>query len=592
MIRRIPIAVLAACAAAAAAPQSQTAEIQGRVINAATRQPVRGAIVWIAGATAMATPEWSYGPPERPSVRANVAAARGFLTNTDGRFTLRSVPAGTATLWVSKHAYFQGASGRRRPNGSVVPLVVAAGEKLTAVELLMWPMASISGTVTDDRGAPIAGVTVVVRERLDDAGASRLMGPIAGTALTDDTGRYSVDRLGVGEYIAGVIVAHQGRAIGAPNYDIFARETLRADLIDGLQLASSIIPLFTTAPPHVLAGGRRLAFAGTFYGGVNDPSSATVIALQDGDERIGVDLRLEPQPIVRIAGTVTGSTGPLARVALELSSGAVTTSASSGADGSFVFENVPAGIYALRASRPATGGTPQQIAQDAPPVLPPFVANRDIDNLIVSLGAGPTVSGTVTVPSDVDVDRVRVRLQHGASTTFTAAVPASRGTFILPAVNPGRYLIRTESDMSDVVVESVELRGRNVTDVPFEVSTTDVSGFVVHVTNRPAVVSGTVQRPDGRPSLHAAVALFPVDTSTWSAPLVSNPRQFQTRRVSGGGYLFENVPRGDYYIVAVDDALLRRWHDRSLLQKLTAQAARITVSPGTELVRNLTVEER
>jgi hypothetical protein len=341
----------------------------------------------------------------------------------------------------------------------------------------------------------------------------------------------------------------------------------------------------------VLTGGRRLAYAGTFFGGVSDPADAALIVLQDGDERIGIDLRLEPQPTVRIAGTITGSGGSLARVALELTSGAVSASGSSSADGSFVFENVPAGVYVLRARRPA-GGTPQAVIREAPPVLPPFVANRDIDNLIVALGAGPTVSGTVAAPPDVDLDRVRVRLQYENWTTPTPAVPATGGNFTLRDVPPGRYVVRIDSDVRDLVVESVELRGRNVTDVPFEIATGDVSGLVVHVTNQPAVVSGTVLRLDGKPSVNSAVALFPVDTSTWSAPLIPNSRQFQTRRVSGGGYFFDNVPRGDYYVVAVDDALLRRWHDRSLLQKLAGQATRITVTPGAEVVRNLTVEER
>ena len=159
-------------------------------------------------------------------------------------------------------------------------------------------------------------------------------------------------------------------------------------------------------------------------------------------------------------------------------------------------------------------------------------------------------------------------------------------------MQPGRYLIRIESGAPDVVLESVELRGRNVTDVPFEVGTDDVSSLVVHVTNRPSIVSGYVQRPDGKPAVNAAVALFPVDTSAWSAPVLQNSRQFRTLRVIGGGYYFENVPRGDYYLVAVDDALLRHWHDRSLLQKLTSQAVRITVAPGAELRRDLTVEER
>jgi hypothetical protein len=587
MSRVLSLALLTTCVAAAAASQSQTAEIQGRVINARTREPVRGATVWIGDAVRRG-PDLPFeatnrlGTPEPPA-----PAARRYLTNSDGRFVLRGVAPGPVTISSDKHGYFAGLTGRRRPNATGVPLVVAAGERLTTVELLMWPMASISGTVTDDRGLPIAGVSVAVFERPEDAGASRPAGPMAGMSRTDDIGHYTVGRLAAGEYVAGVVLEHRASGVGAPSYP----SAMFPNRPGGVVVDPSFIS-FGAAPPHVLTGGRRLAYTGAFFGGVSDPSSATIIALQDGDERIGVDLRLEPQPIVRIAGTVTGTGGPLVRTLLELSSGSITATASAGADGSFAFENMPMGAYALRASRPSAGGTPQQIARDAPPVLPPLVANRDIDNLIVALGSAPTVSGAVTVPAGVDVDRVRVRLQFALSTTSTLAVPARGGSFVFPAVPPGRYVVRTESDMADVVVESVELRGRNVTDVPFEVGTADVSGLVVHVTNQPAIVSGTVVRQDGKPSLNAAVALFPVDPSTWTAPVVWNSRQFQTRRVSGGGYFFENVPRGDYYIVAVDDALLRRWHDRLLLQKLTAQAARITVTPGTEVVRNLTVEER
>lgn len=572
MLRYLSLALLTTSAVAAATPQQQPAEIQGRVINAATRQPVRGAIV--------STGE---GSPSTP-----IPAARRFLTDGEGRFVLRDIPPGAVAISASKHGYFQGLTGRRRPDGTGVPLVVSAGDKLTAVELLMWPMASISGTVTDERGAPMGGVSVSVSRRLEDPASSlRQMGPVVRSALTDDLGRYTVGGLDTGEYIAGVIVAHDGRPVGTP---------MPRSMSGDVSFVSSVgvdqrVQGFTAAPPHVIVAGRRLAYTGMFYGGVTDPATAAVIALEDGDERIGVDLRLEPQPTVRIAGTVTGSTGPLARVILQLSSGAVVASTVSGADGSFVFEHLPAATYVLRASRPSSYAVPQAIGLDAPGLLSPVVANRDIDNLIVPLGAGPTISGTVMAPPDVDIDRVRVRLQHVGSTTFTAAVPAANGTFAFAGVQPGRYVIRTEADPAGAKVESVEPRGRNVTDVPIDVGTADVTGFIVHV-SQPAIVSGSVQRPDGKASLHAAVALFPIDASSWSAPVIPNPRQFQSRRVSGGGYFFENVPRGDYYLIAVDDALLRRWHERSLLQRLAATAVRITVAPGAEVHRDLTVDER
>ena len=587
MSRALPLLWVATCVAAAAAPQERTAEIHGRTLDAVTLQPVRGAVARIGDSVDRLFTDVPFSAAELVARASAPRSARGFLTSTDGRFIMRGVTPGSVTITATKHGYFAGASGRRRPNGTAVPIVVAAGDRITGVDVLLWPMASIAGTVTDERGAPMAGVAVVVSRKLEDT-VPRQTGPVAGTGLTDDNGRYTVGGLGTGDHIAGVIVSHRA-AVESLRYQPGFTPADRYSLA-GIQGSPTSVQLFTSSPPHVVVSGRRLAYAGVFYGGVSDPSLATSISLRDGEERAGVDLRMEPQPVVRIAGTVTGSNGPLPLVSLQLSSGSVTASGVSSADGSFVFENVPAGVYDL-AAYPPIGSRPSMLAAGAPPVISGMAANRDLSNVIVALGVGPTVSGMVIAPADVDVDRVRIRLGIGES-TFTVATPSNQRGFAIPAVAPGRYLIRIESTVPDVVLESVELRGRNVTDVPFEVSTADVSGLVVHVTSRPSIVSGEVKRADGKPAVNAAVALFPVDSSTWSAPSLKNSTQFRTLRVIGGGYYFENVPRGEYYLVAVDDALLRQWRERSLLQKLTSQAVRITVAPGGELRRDLTVEER
>ena len=433
MSRVLPLIWMATCVAAAAAPQERTAEIQGRTLDAGTRQPVRGAMVRIGDGVDRLDTDNPFSPAEMLARSAPPPSGRRFLTNPDGRFIMRGVTPGSVGITATKHGYFAGAAGRRRPNGTAVPIVVAAGDRITGVDVLLWPMASISGTVSDERGAPMAGVSVIVSRKLEDS-APRQIGPIAGTGVTDDTGRYSVGGLGTGEYIAGVIVSHRAQPIGSPAYPAGPTTADRV-LSSSMMLEPTYVQLFTSSPPHVVAGGRRLAYAGMFYGGVSDPSLAPAISLRDGEERAGVDLRLEPQPVVRIAGTVTGSNVPLPRTSIQLSSGSVTASGVSGADGSFVFENVPAGVYDLAAS-PPIGGRPSMLGAGAPPVITGIAANRDLSGVIVVLGGGPTVSGAVMAPADVDVDRVRVRLQVGDS-AFTVAIPSSRGTFAIPAVPAG-----------------------------------------------------------------------------------------------------------------------------------------------------------
>ena len=184
-----PIVVAAAMTGAVVAWAQQPpgvadgATLSGTVVDAGTRQPIRGAIV---GASVVRSAEI------------------GFITGSDGRFVLKNVPPGTINFYATKAGYFDGFYGRRRPGAEGERLTVVAGEAIDKIELLMWPVALISGTVTNEAGEPIPSV-VVRATRRPDPPAGR---PPSHAARTDENGRYVLDNLNAGDYTVGIGVAY------------------------------------------------------------------------------------------------------------------------------------------------------------------------------------------------------------------------------------------------------------------------------------------------------------------------------------------------------------------------------------------------
>lgn len=107
------------------------------------------------------------------------------LTNADGAYTLRGVPAGTHQVYAESHRV---GAFTRGP-----PITVAANEDRKGVDLELDLSGSISGIVVDQNGAPVPGVFVRF---------SLLRGTDFGVATTDDDGRFTARALsGGGDYI-------------------------------------------------------------------------------------------------------------------------------------------------------------------------------------------------------------------------------------------------------------------------------------------------------------------------------------------------------------------------------------------------------
>lgn len=416
------------------APAPATAAISGTVTDGVSGRPLAGTIVSLRAP--------STGTPLARIVRA--------VTDEQGRFVLRDLPAGEGyTIEATRLGYANGAYGQQTLFGAAGRINLKDAEWFSRANIVMWRPGAISGTLRDEANEPVVGAYVRVLARHIFAGQPQLLaGPVA---RTDDRGEYRIAGLGPGQYLVHVpsiqsavpidappgLLGTSGDAARTQNSLSFLLPPRTDAVLDAVGNSRQVIGNFVTPPPG--ARGKSLAYAMTFYPGVEKADVAAPIDLGLGEERAGVDLVIRPVPAVNISGIVEGPpegmNGLVLRLipaALEgLSDGAEAATVLVGADRRFSFLNVPSGDYVIDA--PGTsleltyeGAVPGQLLPQSPGLRwggfqsgslesgPPgtgymrksgsrndrfwartllSVGETDVNNLVVTLNASFTLKG-------------------------------------------------------------------------------------------------------------------------------------------------------------------------------------------------------
>ena len=277
---------------------------------------------------------------------------------------------------------------------------------------------SVSGTVTDAGGQPLADVCVEV---FGDSGGD--------TTLTDGEGRYVVEDLGAGEHL---------------------------------------VSFNTCADP-------RPGLAAEYYDDAASVEGAEPVVLADGEQRTGIDAAL--QPGATISGTVTEQdTGdPLADICVVVfaeESGLLALDITD-ADGSYAMDTLHAGDYLVSFNDCADPFThqaelyddvsEQEFAAGEQPTTVTVEAGGTASGIDAQLEEGGSLRGTVTgLHNGEPLSLVCVALTApGAAPaetdglTFTGFEPTldadpTPGEYVFPGVEPGSY---------DVVVNPVDVCG-------------------------------------------------------------------------------------------------------------------------------------
>ncbi len=526
------------------------------------------------------------GPIRRAQVRisGSEVAPKAALTDVDGRFEFRELPAGRFTLQATKSGFVSVQYGQTRPFEQGKPIELADKQSLDNADISMPRGGVISGRIVDEFGDPVPDVSVTAMRQTWMGGRRRLVPSPGRIAQTNDVGQF--------------------RIYGLPPGDYFVSSSLRGGAMEAIEFEVMAGAAFTSQSPS--ASAPRSGYASTYYPGTPSAAEAQKVALAAGQEVSGADFPLVAVRLARVSGLVVSSDGkpvegamisvtPMSRDLIGL---IPPSSARSAKDGTFTLNSVAPGDYNLQSRsvqvitttsgdnnmmvfRTAAlgGGGDQEFG-----TTPLTVAGEDVTNVLLTTSKGGTATGQVTFdgPKPSSVTGIRV-----TSTAVDSDGPALVGgtaslkedaSFELKGV-AGVRLLRVANAPPGWTLKSVKLNGTDVTDTgaDFKVGET-TTGLEIELTSKATSVAGSVTASNGALLKDYTVVVFAENPDHWRLPM--------TRWVTGarpdqeGRFKIPNLPAGQYYAIAVDYLPQGEWGDPELLDRLKSKGKRFTLGDG------------
>jgi hypothetical protein len=599
-----------------------TGVIAGRVVDGVTGQAIAGAAVRLGRPPAVP------GQPATPSAPLPLYSVE---TSENGQFVFARVAAGSYTIFTQFSGYIAGEHGQQRIEGPTRPVTLVDGQRLIDLTIRMWRQAAIVGMVRDEAGEPVIDVRVRALRQMSVAGQRRFVW--ASDATTDDRGMYRLRRLRPGQYVVAVpstltaIPAASGAAMlaayrsGTSSNDIMATYGASPDassLLVGNWLLQR--PMYSPAPPRTPTDGSIVMYPATFSPAAISPAEATVVQVQPGDERLGVDVQLRAVETFRVSGTVTGSDGRPTRAGLRLVPLAMReadtdgefAAAITGSDdmGHFTFLGVPPGQYVVtfqRIPEPKTeslrgvaieygGGIGVEGGRSvAPPVTTPLswaetavtVAGAHLEDVSVVVREGSHLRGTIEFrgagprPTATQVQRVSITLTRADGRPAPRQSPSTQvdeaGRFLTSQYLPGRYALSAASMPPGWTLRSAIVAGRDLLETPLELTGADVNDIaLVFSTGRP-VLSGTVRQPAGTAGSESTVLVFPEDYRSWIAGGMLPTRARAVSVGRDGAFGVTGLRPGAYLAVAVGPTVNAQLQDPSSVTALARGATAVRV---------------
>jgi hypothetical protein len=620
-------------------PTTGTGAISGVVTDATSGRPIAGAVVSLSIT--------GRGPVGRPP--RMVTDARGRFVFRD------LPAASDYVLNASRFGYANSGYGRTAPDAATVRLRLAENQWLADANVRLWRLGAISGRVVDEHNEPVVGIAMRAFAlkliagqpyhvagpvtTTDDRGVYRLTNLAPGSYVVgllsvqstvlastpEGAPRLAIGALDSGGYMSS---AARGAAVGAPLVSV--TETHR-------------LAVTNFGVPPAPEGGQARAYPPVFYPGTTSLTAADALDVAYGTSRANVDFQIRPVPAARVTGRVDGASGPVTNMLLRLmpagserlgfGSEAATTLVDR--DGRFTFLNVPAGNYTVvaqptlmdfrfdssdRRLPEPPGFSSNAISVGSMPGVPGLsylattaqnggamwgrqpvaTSGRDIDDLVLTLRSAVKIRGRVVFDGDTRRPNEREHLSMevepangdpalGLHRDFTKDGDTTY-SFTIDGLMAGQYLLERAAGAWRVM--SVVWNSRDVTDTGFDAASgADFDDVIVTMTDKLITVAGTVTDAQGQPGSAAAVIAFPVNRSRW-INYGWSPIHIGSQPATGAGtYRFQNLPEGEYYLVAVPSAQATAWRDPKFLEAAAPLATRVAVKWGEQKTQDLRVVE-
>jgi hypothetical protein len=602
--------------------------LAGTVVIEGSGTPVRRARVSLAG--------------------VELRGGRSTFTDDQGRFNFQALPTGRFTLTASKAGFVDITYGAKRAGRPGTPVQLAEGQNLTGLTIAMPRGGVITGVVVDEHGEPAPGTPVRALRYVMQTGERRLQQ--AGQDQTDDRGIYRIFQLQPGDYVVNALPRNMntGDVRQALNTEIASlMQQLQTSGVDANALATAAAGRGGQIGTRIAQLQQQMAafeqdqptaYAPVYYPGTTAAEAALAVTLGAGEERSGVDFRLQLVPTTRVGGIVVSPSGdlpPATQVALVPRAadgvaavpGMGNNMARVGGDGRYSFNNVTPGEYSVQARATMRGPAVVEVApggrggRGAPgPVTQVLWAATDVSvggyplpDIVLNLQAGMTVSGVVRFegaaqpPEDLSAV-LRVSLANRGPQTFDGGgIPPTNvdgsGRFTIPGVAPGRYTLSAimagggargagggragplvfqstgqNGQNTQWTLSSAMLDGQDLLDFPMDIGPNEsVQNVVVTYTDKTQELTGTIQDTTGRPTSDFTIIVFPIEPRYW---MPMSRRISATRPGTDGRFTFRNLPPGEYRLTAVTDVEPGEWYDPAFLNQLGSASIPISLSDG------------
>jgi len=560
---RIILAAILALTSALQSPQPPAkpslATVRGVVVDAASNLPVYAAVVELTG------------------VRGGQVLSYSDVTGKDGKFEFLDVPplAGYQLIASDVGNYRTGAFGQHRPNDVWIPITLTAGQTLTDVRIVLTPISSIGGRVTETSGKAI-GRAQIYALRATYSGGRRIL-QLARQAQTAENGDFFMGGLESGQYYI---------------------RTNPPNSTDYRQLFES--PAGWDLLPN-RKDGEPEGYPTYYYPGTMDLTAAKPVDLLNGGKVRDINIRVAKIRTHRVSGTVLSEARegsppqPAAKSRVLLvphtagSESNLTRWVNSNDDGQFEFRGVFPGSYFLVA---IASGNPAQLTARKPVEI----RDSDLMNQSISATRGLDISGNIRfqdwqLGSPPDYSQLAINLVADITAPidrsfrgyrFTPAtmtvVPAPNGQFTLRDVTPWDYRVivslnprlaadaRLPLDLKAAYMASVRLGDTDVLANGLHVDGKPEGALQVEVATNSGSIFGRVLDENRETAIPAKMVVAPEPALRRRLDLF-----YQVPVSTTGRFSMDGIPPGQYKLFAwahvedgawLDPEFMRFYEDR------------------------------
>jgi uncharacterized GH25 family protein len=491
----------------------QTCTLRGRVMNAASNQPLKNARVQLK----------STNDPKR---------FYNVTTDAEGQFVFAQVVPSTYRVLVRHNGFVPGVYGQKADvfSGGGL-LTLKPGDEVTDLLFRLVPTAAIVGQVVDEDGEPLPGVEVQALVRASRLPTSAETPPVSAslapirTAVTNDLGQFRLYGLPPGEYFLSAVDS------GMPE---LSEQNLSGGF--GYEIADAPQPKY---PP-------------TYYPGTANPLQATKVDVRTGDE-IRIEFHLRRVDTYKVSGRVLDASGhPVQGANVSISPDDLATHFSSlryggetDSGGRFQIIGVAPGNYSVDASR--IEDQKQWMAEH-----PVIVSAGDVTGLELVLLPPVKILGRITFQGSASLQLGRgIVWLHPVIESghhFGAGEIRKDNTFTIDSMLPGTYTIAVTPLVGAAYLASAHLGMVDVIKDGLKVGSATLSGTLeLLISPNGASIEGVVikaQKPVSGATVHIEM---------------DNPEQGRTLAKADaetdqyGQFTFHALPPGKYVLTAKED---------------------------------------